>query len=97
MLEGVEAQESPLAVGGCCCWYLESPAVALGGTAAGCSLTGLGPIDGAQIFWEAQVQGEPKGTSATAVSVEATAYALLHLLLQNNLTTAAKVVCWLTE
>ncbi|KYO40443.1 complement C5 [Alligator mississippiensis] len=51
--------------------------------------------DGTQMFWAAQ--GEAQGISATAVTVEATAYALLHLLLQNDLTIAPKVTRWLTE
>lgn len=46
------------------------------------------------MFWAAEQGG---ATSASAISVETTAYALLHLVLHNDLATAKKVARWLTE
>ncbi|XP_044839702.1 complement C4-like isoform X1 [Mauremys mutica] len=50
--------------------------------------------EGTMMFWAAEEGG---ATSASAISVETTAYALLHLVLHNDLATAKKVARWLTE
>uniref|UniRef100_A0A8D2LBJ5 Anaphylatoxin-like domain-containing protein n=1 Tax=Varanus komodoensis TaxID=61221 RepID=A0A8D2LBJ5_VARKO len=55
------------------------------------------------LFWAAEEQDKLKeGTfdskpSASAISVEATAYGLLYLVMQNDIATAGKVSRWLTE
>ncbi|XP_061475534.1 complement C4-like [Rhineura floridana] len=56
------------------------------------------------MFWEVReqdrLQEEKKADRvppASAISVEATGYGLLHLLKQNDITTAGKVARWLTE
>ncbi|XP_074873713.1 complement C4-like [Carettochelys insculpta] len=50
--------------------------------------------DQKRLLAEAQARQVP---SASAISVEATAYGLLHFLLRNNLSAAKKVARWLTE
>uniref|UniRef100_A0A8D0G6L6 Alpha-macroglobulin-like TED domain-containing protein n=1 Tax=Sphenodon punctatus TaxID=8508 RepID=A0A8D0G6L6_SPHPU len=56
------------------------------------------------LYWEVGGQHRLRGEarpghvpSASAITVEATSYGLLHLLLRNNITAAKKVAKWLTE
>nr|XP_048673572.1 complement C4-like isoform X1 [Caretta caretta] len=54
----------------------------------------LQDTEGTMMFWAVEQGG---ATSASAISVEATAYGLLHFVLRNDLSSAKKVARWLME
>lgn len=69
-----------------------------------CSLSLLPPPDGTVVFWAVEdrdrLQKENNAgrvPSASAISVEATAYGLLYVVKQKDTAMASKVARWLTE